>query len=118
MSPAVAMVSILKSCTDACVGYNLSLSMLLQEPSIEGHTLLYWAILKQPPDAEGCILDLLTSFIFHSLPLLPLRIVDICYAYLLTLDQVLLQQLRVTPELMPMSRMDKMLLGAQIPMDK
>ncbi|KAG6829359.1 hypothetical protein H0H87_011694 [Tephrocybe sp. NHM501043] len=117
-SPAVAAASILESCADACAGYDLSLSSLLQEPSIEGHTPLYWAILKRPPDAEGSVPDLLTSLISYSTPLLPSTIADVRHACLLTSDQALFQRLRVTPEFAPMSGTDEMLLGARIPMDE
>jgi hypothetical protein len=42
-------LSVLGSCAEACRAQNLDFSTILQEPFIEGHLPVYWAILKRPP---------------------------------------------------------------------
>lgn len=116
-----ASLSILESCAEACSGYSLSLSTLLQEKSIEGHSPLYWAIVKRPPDGdedEFAIPDLLTALISFASPLTPDTISDVRHACLLTSDQLLFQRLRMSPEFAPLSGTDEMLLGASIPPDE
>jgi hypothetical protein len=120
-SDSRASLSILESCAEACNGYSLSLSTLLQEKSIEGHSPLYWAIVKRPPDGdedEDAIPDLLTALISFASPLTPDTISDIRHACLLTSDQLLFQRLRMSPEFAPLSGTDEMLLGASIPPDE
>lgn len=41
-------LSVLTSCADACNAQGLSFSALLQEPFVEGHLPVYWAVLKRP----------------------------------------------------------------------
>ncbi|KZT27149.1 hypothetical protein NEOLEDRAFT_1155191 [Neolentinus lepideus HHB14362 ss-1] len=41
-------IGILESCADTSIMHDISFSSLLQEKSIEGHTPIYWAILKRP----------------------------------------------------------------------
>ncbi|KAI0305551.1 hypothetical protein B0F90DRAFT_1699000, partial [Multifurca ochricompacta] len=41
-------LSVLASCAEACSAQGLNFSALLQEPFIEGHLPVYWAILKRP----------------------------------------------------------------------
>ncbi|KAF5374634.1 hypothetical protein D9615_008916 [Tricholomella constricta] len=116
-----ASLGILESCAEACSGYDLSLSTLLQENSIEGHTPMYWAIVKRPPDGEegeSAIPDLLTALISYASPVTPKTIDDIRHACLLTSDQLLFQRLRMSPEFSPLSGTDEMLLGATIPPDE
>ncbi|KAG5641831.1 hypothetical protein DXG03_004134 [Asterophora parasitica] len=116
-----ASLGILESCAEACSGYDLSLSHLLQENSIEGHTPMYWAIVKRPPDGEEdetAIPDLLTALISYASPLTPKTIADIRHGCLLTSDQLLFQRLRMSPEFSPLSGTDEMLLGATIPPDE
>ncbi|KAG5350065.1 hypothetical protein C0989_000383 [Termitomyces sp. Mn162] len=115
-----ASLAILESCAEACSGYDLTLSSILQEKSIEGHTPMYWAIVKRPPDGEEhgkSVPDLLTALISHATPLSPSTIADIRHACLLTSDQLLFQRLRMSPEFSPLSGTDEMLLGATIPPD-
>ncbi|KAG6810457.1 hypothetical protein H0H92_011806 [Tricholoma furcatifolium] len=118
--PSVASLAILESCADACAGYEISLSTVLQEKSIEGHTPMYWAIVKRPPDGEETetgVPDLLTALISYATPLNPKTIADIRHACLLTSDQLLFQRLRMSPEFSPVSGTDEMLLGGSIPPD-
>ncbi|KAJ7116084.1 hypothetical protein C8R44DRAFT_628446 [Mycena epipterygia] len=113
---SVVAISILKSCADACATNGLSISTLLQEKSIEGHTPLYWAIVKRPAespapeDQEGT--DLLTALLSLSTPLTPATTSDVRLACLLTSDQALFQRLRNSPEFSPLSATDEMLLDA------
>ncbi|GLB38069.1 hypothetical protein LshimejAT787_0411200 [Lyophyllum shimeji] len=114
-------LGILESCAEACSGQGLSLSTVLQEKSIEGHTPMYWAIVKRPPDGqehETAVPDLLTALISYASPLTPKTISDIRHACLLTSDQLLFQRLRMSPEFSPLSGTDEMLLGATIPPDE
>ncbi|TFK50735.1 hypothetical protein OE88DRAFT_1659768 [Heliocybe sulcata] len=41
-------IGVLESCADTSIVHDISFSSLLQEKSIEGHTPIYWAILKRP----------------------------------------------------------------------
>ncbi|KAJ7116083.1 hypothetical protein C8R44DRAFT_855254 [Mycena epipterygia] len=102
-------ISILQSCAAACAANNLSLSAVLQEKSVEGHTPLYWAIIKRPAaDAN----DLLTALLTLSSPLNPATTSDVRLACLLTSDQALFQQLRASPIFAPLSTTDALLLDA------
>jgi hypothetical protein len=112
-----ASLSILESCAEACAANSLSLSTLLQEMSVEGHTPLYWAIVKRLPDGDSGVPDLLTSLISFASPLNPETISDIRHACLLTSDQRLFQRLRMSPEFSPLSGTDEMLLGGSIAPD-
>ncbi|KAJ7170494.1 hypothetical protein C8R43DRAFT_1085457 [Mycena crocata] len=117
---SVVAISILKSCADACATNGLSISSILQEKSVEGHTPLYWAIVKRPVESpeeqEGT--DLLTTLLSLSTPLTPATTSDIRLACLLTSDQALFQRLRNSPEFAPLSATDEMLLDATIPPDE
>ncbi|KAJ7043697.1 hypothetical protein C8F04DRAFT_1028723 [Mycena alexandri] len=119
---SVVAISILQSCVDACAAHGLSISTLLQEKSVEGHTPLYWAIIKRPrpssaeptPDES---LDLLTALLAFSTPLTPSTTSDVRLACLLMSDQELFRQLRATPEFAPLSATDALLLDATSPPD-
>ncbi|KAF7356529.1 hypothetical protein MVEN_00986500 [Mycena venus] len=113
-------ISILKSCVDACAANGLSIATILQEKSVEGHTPLYWAIIKRPASTESQDenLDLLTALLALSTPLNPATVSDIRLACLLMSDQALFQQLRTSPEFAPMSATDQMLLDATMPPDE
>jgi hypothetical protein len=117
---SVVAISILKSCADACATNGLSISTILQEKSVEGHTPLYWAIVKRPAESpepqEGN--DLLTTLLSLSTPLTPATMSDVRLACLLTSDQALFQRLRNSPEFAPLSPTDEMLLDATIPPDE
>ncbi|KAF7309859.1 hypothetical protein MIND_00358000 [Mycena indigotica] len=116
---AVVTSSILKSCSDACSANGLSIGALLQEPSVEGHTPLYWAIIKRPPEnpSSSPTTDLLTTLLSLSTPLTPATIAEIRLACLLTSDQALFQRLRSSPDFSPLSPTDQLILDASIPPD-
>ncbi|KAJ6518884.1 hypothetical protein C8R45DRAFT_1048065 [Mycena sanguinolenta] len=119
LSSSVVAISILKSCAEACATNGLSISTILQENSVEGHTPLYWAIVKRPPESsepqENS--DLLTTLLSLSSPLAPATMSDMRLACLLTSDQALFQRLRSSPEFEPLSPTDEMLLDSTIPPD-
>ncbi|KAJ7170495.1 hypothetical protein C8R43DRAFT_875992 [Mycena crocata] len=112
-------ISILKSCADACATHGLSMSSVLQEKSVEGHTPLYWAIIKRPAESpeDGQNLDLLTALLGLSTPLTPVTTSDVRLACLLMSDQALFQRLRASPEFAPMSATDELLLDTTMPPD-
>lgn len=83
--------NLLGSCADACRTYGLDLSALLQEPSIENHSAIYWAVLNHH-DA------LLPSLLVHAAPLSQSTISDIRLACLTASNQHLFQSLRCQRE--------------------
>ncbi|KAF9486995.1 hypothetical protein BDN71DRAFT_1485397 [Pleurotus eryngii] len=95
-------LGILQSCAEACAAYELSLSTILQERSVEDHTPLYWAVIKRQPDEamddDTQIPDLLTTLLSFSAPLTPETISEIRLACLITSDQQLFQRLRLSPQ--------------------
>ena len=116
-----AAKSILHSCHDVCRAYRLSLSSLLQERSIEGHSALYWAVIKRPKGVElrtDSDTDVLGSFLTYGAPLSPAALSEIRLACLQTADQVLFQQLRQTPMFAPLSGKDDMLLSSSSARDE
>ena len=118
-SSSAGASGILDSCAEACEGYDISFSSLLQQRSIEGHTPIYWAIIKrpsEPPNPEDY--DLVTALLSRSTPLTPSTISDIRFACLTTSDQALFQRLRLSPMFSPMSGTDEMLLGGSISPDE
>ena len=52
-SPSSECVSVLHSCSDTCAEHGLDLSSILQEPFIEAHTPVYWAIVRRPVTSVG-----------------------------------------------------------------
>jgi hypothetical protein len=46
-------LSLLSNCADTCNAQGLNFSALLQEPFVEGHLPVYWAVLKRPPAAAA-----------------------------------------------------------------
>ncbi|KDQ29940.1 hypothetical protein PLEOSDRAFT_1021085, partial [Pleurotus ostreatus PC15] len=115
-------LGILQSCAEACAAYELSLSTILQERSVEDHTPLYWAVIKRQPDEsmddDTQIPDLLTTLLSFSAPLTPETISEIRLACLITSDQQLFQRLRLSPQFSPLSGTDEIILGGPIPPDE
>jgi hypothetical protein len=111
-------VSIIMSCIDACRARGISFESLLQEKSIEGHTPLYWAIVKRPSgvpmdsDMPSIgVIDLLLSF-----PLTESTRQEARQACLLSSDDELFQRLRRSPGFATISGSDDMLnLGEGAP---
>jgi len=78
---------ILDSCADACRAHGLELSALIQEPSIEDHSAIYWAIVNRRE-------SLLPSLLAHAVPLTSATISDIRLGCLVTSNETLFQALR------------------------
>lgn len=109
-----ASMGLLESCADACVSNNLSFSDILQEPSVEGHPAIYWAIVKrQSPDD----FELITSLMSYSAPLTTQTMTEVRLACLHVGDQPLFQCLWRSPEYGALSGADRMLLGVSSPPD-
>ncbi|KAH9851143.1 hypothetical protein C2E23DRAFT_733600 [Lenzites betulinus] len=118
---AQGALGVLESCADACLSYDLSLSTLLQERTIEGHTPLYWAIINRPTDADGAATpdapDVVTALLAHAAPLSDATTDELRLACLHTSDHGLFQRLRRSPAFSPLSGADELILGASGPVD-
>lgn len=111
-------ISLLDNCSDACRAHNVAFSTVLQEKAIEGHSPIYWAIVKRPPvDCAPQGPDLLSSLLSMAAPLTDATISEIRLACLDTSDQTLFSQLRRSPAFAPLSGTDQILLGASVPPD-
>ncbi|KAI0701010.1 hypothetical protein C8T65DRAFT_579875 [Cerioporus squamosus] len=116
---AQGALGVLESCADACKTYDLSLSSLLQEKSVEGHTPLYWAIVNRPalpPRPEDP--DLVSAILSHAAPLTDATVEELRLACLHTCDHTLFQKLRRSPAFSPLSAKDELILGGNIPLDE
>lgn len=112
--------SILHSCHEVSRAYRLSLSSLLQERCIEGHSALYWAVIKRPKGKElrtDRDTDVLGAFLTYGAPLSPAALSEVRLACLQTADQALFQQLRQTSMFAPLSGKDDMLLSSSTARD-
>jgi len=109
-----ASMSLLESCADACSSNNLSFSEILQDPSIEGHPAIYWAIVKRPSPDD---FELITSLMSYSAPLTAEMMTQVRLACLHVGDQALFQCLWRSPEYGALSGTDRMLLGVSSPPD-
>jgi len=109
-----ASVGLLESCADACSSNNLSFSEILQDPSIEGHPAIYWAIVKRPSPDD---FELITSLMSYSAPLTTETMTQVRLACLHVGDQALFQCLWRSPEYGALSGADRMLLGVSSPPD-
>lgn len=111
-------MAILQSCSEACAAHGLELSSILQEKTIEGHTPLYWAIIKRPPEPPTAHdRDVLTSMLALAEPLSSTTLSEIRLACLVASDQTLFQRLRRSPAFAPLSGSDQMILEASVPPD-
>ncbi|KAH9935146.1 uncharacterized protein BXZ73DRAFT_89516 [Epithele typhae] len=127
---------VLESCADACQTYDLSLPSILQEPSLEGHSALYWAVVNRPApppppspstststspptptpaDADGP--DLVTALLTHAAPLTDATVDELRLACLHTTDNGLFQRLRRTPAFAPLSGKEEIIMGGSVPVD-
>ncbi|KAJ7146103.1 hypothetical protein C8R44DRAFT_863911 [Mycena epipterygia] len=113
---------ILESCSEVCAAHSINMPTLLQQNYIEGHTPLYWAIVKRPVDeSESASLEtppLIRALLMYSAPLKQATIKEIRLACLQTCDQWLFQSLRLCPEFHALPDKDQLLLGVQVPPDK
>lgn len=109
-----ASMGLLESCADACSSNNLPFSEILQDPSIEGHPAIYWAIVKRPSPDD---FELITSLMSYSAPLTAETMTQVRLACLHVGDQALFQCLWRSPEYGALSGTDRMLLGVSSPPD-
>ncbi|KAI0653341.1 hypothetical protein C8Q70DRAFT_641850 [Cubamyces menziesii] len=129
---AQGALGVLESCADACRTYDLSLSTLLQERSIEGHTPLYWSIINRPsaessdassptptPTQESIERDrdVVMALLSHAAPLTDATVDEIRLACLHASDHGLFQRLRRSPAFAPLSGSDEIILGGTVPVD-
>ncbi|KAI0351953.1 hypothetical protein OH77DRAFT_1410035 [Trametes cingulata] len=115
---AQGALGVLESCADACRTFDLSLSTLLQERSIEGHTPIYWAIINRPAgDAQLDQPDIVTALLSHAAPLSDATVDEMRLACLHTSDHGLFQRLRRSPAFAPLSGSDEIILGSNVPVD-
>lgn len=115
-------LGVLESCADACRSFDLAISTLLQERTIEGHTPLYWAIINRPSESatesvESDEPDLVTALLSHAAPLSDATVDELRLACLHTSDHGLFQRLRRTPAFSPLSGADELILGGNVPVD-
>ncbi|KIP09047.1 hypothetical protein PHLGIDRAFT_68360 [Phlebiopsis gigantea 11061_1 CR5-6] len=116
--PDAAGISVLRNCEEACAAHGLSFAAVLQEPAIEGHSALYWAVIKRPRDAPGAGgVELVEAMLAMAAPLAPAAVSEVRLACLQASDQALFQRLRHTPAFSPLSGTDEILLGADVPPD-
>ena len=113
---------ILDSCAAGCAVNGVSFLDILQERYIEGHTPLFWAIVKRVPDDyletgdQGP--NLVTALISYSSPFKEETITDIRQACLATSDQNLFKRLGQSPGFARMSPLDQVILGSSLPLDE
>ena len=109
-----ASMGLLENCADACYSNNLSFSEILQDPIIEGHPAIYWAIVKRPSPND---FELITALMSYSAPLTTETMTEVRLACLHVGDQALFQCLWRSPEYGSLSGADRMLLGVNSPPD-
>jgi hypothetical protein len=116
-------VGILESCSEACAAQAINMPDVLQQHYTEGHTPLYWAIVKrtidvsEPPPASFELPPLIRALLTYSAPLERSTRRDIRLACLHNGDQWLYQALRLCPEFQALSHKTQLLLGVQVPPD-
>ncbi|KAH8996633.1 hypothetical protein EDB92DRAFT_1793240 [Lactarius akahatsu] len=109
--------AVLKECGQMCKSGGLDLSVVLQEPLIDGKPPIYWAILNGPvttlQKGEAALHALVLSLLDTCQPLKETTIASIRLACMSTSNNALLQHLFWHfPPLSPLSRSDAMLLSA------
>ena len=120
-SGSPAALGILQSCAEACNSHCVSLSDILQEKFIEGHSPLYWAIVKRrQPDTyeeldDTTMPDLLDALIKQSSPLDFDTMLELRQACLATSDHSMFQRLGILPHFSTTSGVDRAILGATSP---
>lgn len=105
--------AVLKDCAQICTSGGLNLSVVLQEPLINGKPPVYWAILGGPTTTEAALHALVLSLLDHCQPIKETTIASIRLACMLTSNNALLQHLFWHfPALSPLSQIDTMLLSS------
>ncbi|KAI0074876.1 hypothetical protein K474DRAFT_1664980 [Panus rudis PR-1116 ss-1] len=108
---------VLDSCIEACKAHDVPFSELLQETSLEGHSLMYWAIVKRPQQRKMEEPDLVAVLLSLAEPLSDSAVYDLQCACLDASDGELFQQLRRSPAFARLSGADRLLLGPSVPPD-
>jgi hypothetical protein len=109
--------TVLQKCGQICANGGLDLSVVLQEPLIDGKPPVYWAILNRPAmslqNSDVALHALVLSLLDLCQPLKETTIASIRLACMLTSNNPLLQHLFWnSPALSPLTRSDTMLLGS------
>jgi len=109
--------AVLRTCDQICTNGGLDLSVVLQEPLIDGKPPVYWAILNGPVTSsqrgEAALHTLVLSLLETCQPLKETTIASIRLACMATSNNALLQHLFWHfPALSPLSRSDAMLLSS------
>lgn len=111
--------SILESCVEASHSYGLSLSSVLQERCIEGHSPLYWAVINRPAmPPNPNIPDFLSALMSQAAPLSDATISDLRLACLQNSDQALFQRLKRSPAFSPVTGTEEMIFGESVTPDE
>ena len=114
-------MSVLQSCVEVCKLHSIPISEMLQEHSLEGHTPMYWAIIKRPPPSKRrleCDRDLVTTLLALAEPLNSATASDIQRACVDMCDGELFQQLRQSPSFVRLSGTDQLLLETSVAPDE
>ncbi|KAH9022455.1 hypothetical protein EDB84DRAFT_1274602 [Lactarius hengduanensis] len=109
--------TVLKECDQICANGGLDLSVVLQEPLIDGRPPVYWAILNRhvttSRNSDAALHALVLSLLGTGQPLKETTITSIRLACMVTSNNTLLQHLFWHfPALSPLSRSDAMLLSS------
>jgi hypothetical protein len=109
-------ISVFSNCARVCKDCGLDFAAVLQEPLIEGHTLVYWAILNRPATSPELDDDtsnaLIVTLLSASGPLKKATNDSVRLACMWMSNNTLLQHLFWQfPGLSPLSMSDRMLLG-------
>lgn len=91
-SQSAAAIGILDSCSTACAGYALPFAPLLHERFVEGHSMLYWVIVKRPTSDEQDENALLRSMISRAQPIPASTLDEIRAACLVSSDHRLFRR--------------------------
>jgi hypothetical protein len=108
--------SVFSTCYQACEKVGLHFSAVLQETIIKGKTPIYWAIINRPATSSEANINPSDDLVIALLNVCGLlnetTIVSVRLACMLTSDNALLQHLFWKfPEISPLSKKDRVLLG-------
>lgn len=126
-------LSLFSNCTRTCNAQGLDFSALLQEPFVEGHLPVYWAILKRQPAAAAAVTKtdhhtspasdrdpdaLVLAILDASLPINAASVADARLACVTVSDNALFVRLGLRYEAFsPRSGTDRVLLGGSDAVD-
>lgn len=112
-----AFSTILQNCSEICKTYGIDFGELLREQSIEGHSPIYWAIIKHTsdgPSTEGS--DLVRTLLRLAAPFNNAALSEIRLACLQNSDHAQFQRLK--PFFSRLSGAEDILLGGSHPPDE